>query len=117
MKRYDQVRRASILELFSLVILRSPVDTGRFRGNWQTTIGQAATGSIPREDKSGGEAIADILANVGTMLDVVWMVNNLPYADALERGWSAQAPQGMFQRSTIQWADIVTAKTREFGGQ
>lgn len=116
MERYDQVRRASILELFSLVIQRSPVDTGRFRGNWQTTLNNGASGTLAREDKGGTEATAEILANMGTMLDVVYMTNNLAYSDALERGYSAQAPNGMVGRSIIQWKDIVSAKVRAFGG-
>ena len=31
--KVDKVRRASVLELFKLVIMATPVDTGRLRGN------------------------------------------------------------------------------------
>lgn len=109
----DQVRRASILELFKLVIMSTPVDTGRLRGNWQTTINSPASAALDRLDPNGGIALAEVLANMGGLLDVVYFSNNLPYAERIEyEGWSAQAPEGMVRRHVAMWGRIVEAKAR-----
>lgn len=113
MKYVDQVRRASILELFKLVIMATPVDTGRLRGNWQTTINSPAMSELERLDPNGGIALAEVLANMGGLLDVVYFSNNLPYAERIEyEGWSAQAPEGMVRRHIAMWGRIVEAKAR-----
>lgn len=109
----DQVRRASILELFRLVIMSTPVDTGRLRGNWQTTINAPAVAELDRLDPNGGIALAEVLANMGGLLDVVYFSNNLPYAERIEYdGYSAQAPEGMVRRHVAMWGRIVEAKAR-----
>lgn len=111
----DRVRRASVLELFQLVILGTPVDTGRLRGNWQTTINSPAEASIDRLDKGGGAAIAEAVANLGGLVDVVWFVNNLPYAESIEYGSSRQAPEGMVRKHVAQWKRIVESKAKAYG--
>lgn len=112
--RLDRVRRGSILELFTLVIDATPVDTGRARGNWQTTVGQPAQGVVDRRGSS--VAIAEVVANLGSLSDVVFMVNNLPYIERLEYdGWSAQAPAGMMRRNIVRWPQIVEARAKAEG--
>lgn len=111
----DKVRRASILELFSAVILGTPVDTGRLRGNWQTTINSPAQGVRDTLDKSGSEAIHGVVANLGGIQDAVWFVNNLPYAEAIEMGYSKQAPAGMVRKNVAAWERIVAAKAQAYG--
>jgi hypothetical protein len=112
----DTVVRQASLSVLSSVVKRSPVDTGRFRGNWQTTIDAPASGDVSLLDKSGA---ASISAGVGALTNVkagetVWIVNNLPYAQRLENGYSDQAPAGMvrvtvteFQRYVAQAASQV----------
>lgn len=113
----DKVRRASVLELFKLVIFATPVDTGRLRGNWQTTINSPASAAIGRSDPGGGAAMAEAVANLGSLTDVVWFTNNLPYAERIEYdGWSRQAPEGMVRRHLASWQRIVAAKAKAFGG-
>lgn len=115
--RIDKVRRASVLELFKLVIFATPIDTGRLRGNWQTTINSPATASIGRLDTSGAAAMAEAVANLGSLADVVWFTNNLPYAERIEYdGWSKQAPEGMVRKHVASWKRIVEAKARAFSG-
>lgn len=114
--RVDQVRRASALELFSLVIDATPVDTGRLRGNWQVSINSPVTSETSRLDKSGGLAKAEALANLGSLVDIVYMTNNLPYVEAIEfDGHSAQAPSGMFRLSVMRWEEIVKKKAQAYG--
>ncbi len=114
--KVDKVRRASVLELFKLVIMATPVDTGRLRGNWQTTINSPAGAAITRDDPSGAAALAEAMANLGSLADVVWFSNNLPYAERIEyEGWSRQAPEGMVRRHIAQWQRIVSAKAQALG--
>ncbi|UYA98770.1 hypothetical protein P9A53_gp26 [Xanthomonas phage vB_Xar_IVIA-DoCa6] len=113
--KVDKVRRASVLELFKLVIFSTPVDTGRLRGNWQTTINSPASAAIDRLDMGGGAAMAEAVANLGSLTDVIWFTNNLPYAERIEYdGWSKQAPEGMVRRHLASWKRIVAAKARAF---
>ena len=114
--KVDKVRRASVLELLKLVIMATPVDKGRLRGNWQTTINSPAGAATTRDDPSGAAALAEAMANLGSLADVVWFTNNLPYAERIEyEGWSRQAPEGMVRRHIAQWQRIVSAKAQALG--
>jgi len=85
------------LELFSRVILKTPVDKGRARANWQVAIGGAPNGTLELEDKSGTATISAVTASAAGLRagDVIFLVNNLPYIQRLEDGYSGQAPAGM----------------------
>jgi hypothetical protein len=83
-KEVDQVIRATKIALFNGVIRDTRVDTGRLRGNWQTTTGSPAPSEIARLDPSGSAAQADVKATVGS--DTVdFLTNNLPYAEVWEQ--------------------------------
>lgn len=115
-EKVDRVRRASVLELFKLIIYSTPVETGRLRGNWQTTINSVAQSQLERVDPNGGLALAEVMANMGGLLDVVWFSNNLPYAERIEYdGWSYKEPEGMVRKHLVQWQRIVAAKARALG--
>lgn len=84
-------------EALRRVIQKSPVDTGRFKGNWN--VGLGATDGVTTEitDPSGAAALASGLGKIqnasrGTSVHVS---NSLPYAQKLEEGYSKQAPTGM----------------------
>ena len=59
---HDKIARTAALELFSSVIRSTPVDTGRARGNWQTSVGQPTPNEIDRDDKSGAQALTEVQA-------------------------------------------------------
>lgn len=85
------------MEGLSRMVLRSPVDTGRFRGNWTVSIGGPDRSASHPEDKNGGATITRGTAPIAALTEpkVVWMLNSLPYANRLENGWSKQAPAGV----------------------
>lgn len=113
MDNADKIRRASALELFQLIIFDTPVDTGRLRGNWQTTINRGANGSIDRLDVNGDTAVLEAMANLGGMLDTVFFVNNLPYAEKIELdGGINERGKGMVRKHIAMWNRIVEAKAR-----
>lgn len=78
----DELARAVKIEIFSGVIRDTRVDTGRLRGNWQTTTGSPAPSQLDRADPTGASAIADAQ---GVKADTVdYLTNNLPYAEVWE---------------------------------
>jgi hypothetical protein len=90
--------RKITLELDQAVVLATPVDTGRARGNWYPSINAPSTAvDFGASDKSGSQAISAAQGVIASMRlgDTVWLTNNLPYILPLENGHSKQAPQGM----------------------
>jgi len=100
------------LELLRRVVMKTPVDTGRARGNWTLTLGVAddftdlgkfETYSEERKDRGGGATISKGVQELeGEKLTgaKVTIFNNVPYIKALEHGHSrAQAPKGMLALS------------------
>ncbi|MFY0682614.1 MAG: HK97 gp10 family phage protein [Thalassovita sp.] len=107
--KMDLAVRKIALELFSRVILRSPVDKGRFRANWQVAVGSIPSGILELEDKSGTATVSKAdAASAGLKAgDVIYLVNNLPYAQLLEDGSSKQAPAGMVGLSVQEFQQIA----------
>ncbi|MCO1337103.1 hypothetical protein MO867_22525, partial [Microbulbifer sp. OS29] len=103
----DRLYRATNIELFNSVIRDTPVDTGRARGNWQTTTGDLAQSSSLRLDRSGAEAQAEVIQKVGGLDKVNYLTNNLPYIQPLEYGHSKQAPAGMVRRNVLRIKSII----------
>ena len=48
----EMVARKVMLDLFSRVIMKSPVDTGRFRANWNVAIGSPDLSTTEATDDS-----------------------------------------------------------------
>ena len=111
LKKMDLAVRKVALELFSKVILRSPVDTGRFRGNWQVSVGSIPSGTLELDDKSGTATVSKAAAAAAGVKagDIIYLANNLPYAMRLEEGYSDQAPGGMVALTAQEFKSIVDA--------
>lgn len=108
-KNPETVARQVSFKLFSAVIKASPVDTGRFRMNWQTAGAVAPSGVIDGTDKGGAAAIGDAASYIFAASD--WneftLTNNLPYAERLEYGWSNQAPQGFVRVNIARFNSLL----------
>lgn len=118
-----KVVRVSIIEIGTRVVMRSPVGDasywshpapagyvgGRFRGNWQYGF-NAIPGSVDtgRIDASGGSTLAGITTGVlsNPAAGITYIVNNLPYAERIENGWSRQAPQGIVSAVELEFPEI-----------
>jgi len=87
------------LQAIKKVDMRSPVDKGRFRANWTLSIGGMDAGTSEAIDPSGaatvGKNMAALAAYPDAKFPVIYLQNNLPYAEPLENGHSMQAPAGM----------------------
>lgn len=106
--------KGTLFSLAARVIKESPVDTGRFRGNWQASLNtpnKSTTGSL---DRSGGGAINEVAAVVNNLQlgQVFWLTNNLPYARRLEYGYSKQAPNG-FLRINVQRVQFALNQAKQ----
>jgi hypothetical protein len=100
-----EAARAIKISLFSGVIADTRVDTGRLRGNWQTSTGSPRRNEIERLDPSGTAATAEVSANVKA--DTVdYITNNLPYAAVWNRN------DGIIDRNLARITRIVEEATR-----
>lgn len=108
----DQVIHRIALEVFSKIVQRTPVDTGRARSNWIMTEGEPS-GAIPHgENVTFTASQASLMASINRIsqvtpgVKVIFVTNNLPYIITLEEGgygdgpktvggYSIQAPAGM----------------------
>jgi hypothetical protein len=54
----DAVAKKVIIDVFSSVVEKSPVDKGTFRGNWQLGFGEVDANIQSPDDKSGSATIA-----------------------------------------------------------
>lgn len=90
--------RVIALAMLNEIVLRSPVDTGRFRGNNIVSVGAPVYASSESFDPSGSETIQRGLSAMSGLepYTQVYIQNNLPYATALEDGHSKQAPGGVY---------------------
>jgi len=101
------------IDLDTAVVLGTPVDEGRARGNWFPSLNSPSNAVDEKSlDKSGSGAIAAAtsMAMSADLGDTVWLTNNLPYILPLENGHSQmQAPEGM--------VDInLNAAAEKYGG-
>jgi len=92
---HDAVVRKVVFDLSTKVIKASPVDTGRFRANWQYGYGVKPEGTLDAVDLSsdGSSTRDDIAGQVTKGAGVHYLVNNLPYAEVLEYGYYPDPPK------------------------
>lgn len=119
----DLVVRAITMKIDNKLVQRSPVGDakywkykpppgytgGRFRANWQLSIGSPTAGVRDLIDKDGSATIAAHGSVISTAKagDVIYLVNNLPYARRIEEGWSRQAPVGVVAITVVEFRTIV----------
>lgn len=84
--------RKVALEALGRVVRKTPVDTGRARSGWQTTVGQEPDSEVGLPDPVASGAA--VLGNLQPF-ETVYLSNNVPYIGFLENGSSQQAPNGM----------------------
>lgn len=110
-QKYDEVVQSSLIDIASKVILRTPVDTGRARGNWQVSLNNPKENPAISVDKNGGKTIRKAVQETQNAPgNIWWLTNNLPYIQKLESGThSKQAPAGMV-RVTLEEFEAALKK-------
>lgn len=109
--RVDEVVQKATYDIFRTVILKSPVDTGRFRGNWITSAdgyGQITVDDLDAIGSMTTKKMSEIVFKTKAG-GVVYMVNNLPYAQRLEYGYSQQAPSGMVRTTITSYQEFINS--------
>ncbi len=105
-KKLLTLKQKLALEALRRLVLRTPAATGHARANWQVTIGTPTAGVIAGGDPSGAATIADGSGKILAVVEPfgqIWISNNVPYIETLEKGSSSQAPNGMV---AVTFADI-----------
>ena len=103
-----EVRKTYAFALYSSIVKKTPVDTGRARGNWNITVGHDNTTASTRTTPQF-KSVTDVPKVEGD--ETIYISNNLPYITKLEyggfpnppkkgngktvNGYSKQAPEGM----------------------
>lgn len=124
-------QRVATLEVFRGVVQKSPVGNpslwkspappgyigGHFRANWSVSAGTPVTAErqgleksprgAPPSARQQREAEAAIAR--AQPYSIMYVQNPVPYAEALERGWSTQAPGGVVALTLAE----VRARLRE----
>ena len=112
----DVIVRKVTIDMTVALTRMSPVDTGRFRGNWMLGVGSPDTSTIDAVDKDGSTTIARITAAFADAQagGVLYVTNSLPYARRLEYGWSQQAPSppGIVRLTVQRYTDYIAAAVR-----
>lgn len=104
-----------ILEVLRRIVLRTPVDTGRARGNWQVEIGSAASGTLEVTGSTGEMASFAINSGAAKLslipaFSLVHITNNLEYISYLEYDKrSPQFPEGMVEITLTEMANWVSS--------
>ena len=118
----DDVIAGTCLDLSRRIILRTPVDSGQARWNWQASLGSPESGILSGDDKSGSNAINKVASvTVNASGNIFYLTNNMPYINKLEfggypspspsgktsGGYSTQSPEGMVRVTIREFNQIV----------
>jgi hypothetical protein len=92
-----KLQKRIAVDLLRRIVFRTPVDTGRARGNWQVARGGGSDSPLEKFDKSGGATFAAGASAIGSTKEfsLITIFNNVNYINILEGGSSSQFPSGM----------------------
>ena len=83
-----------VMDTVQSLVASSPVDTGAYRSSHIVSIDSVDMGLRgPEANANQDAAIQAVKIKLGNL---IYIQNNLPYAERLENGWSDQAPQGIY---------------------
>lgn len=108
-QKIDDALQTIVLKLGETVVTLSPVDTGRFKGNWQLSIDSTTSASLLRQDPDGYATLADMAKKVNSFTagQIAYLQNHVLYGHDLEYGSSKQAPDGVVRITAMRFHRIV----------
>lgn len=112
----EKVVRAVALDVTYSVVDMSPVDTGRFKNNWNVNVSSIDRMTRDTTDASGAasKARADSALISFTIGQNIYISNSLPYAQRLEDGYSKiQAPSGMVKVTLTKYQSFIKNAVRK----
>lgn len=118
-EKLTKVKRMSAFDLFSSIVIQTPVLEGVLRNNWYANLGSGSTATTTASSSSAATVTSRIQQELtGTdLVKDIYFTNNLPYAYRIEfDGHSAKAPDGMVRINCLRWDTIVRNNARLVGG-
>lgn len=128
-KNLSKTIRSSVSQVFGAIIKETPVGNqsewenpkvknyvgGRLRNNWNTNLNSINESANRPPDSSGSGSDGDLLTAMGRYKngDTIYLSNSLPYAQAVEEGWSKQRPHGMVKVNLKRWKRAMAANARK----
>lgn len=121
-KNSDALVRDVALAVTKELVQSTPVKTGRARSNWRTLLYKPTNvlfwppNNIPGEGKpespeAGAQrSIDEAQETVGAFTGgrrSIWIINNVPYIQALNAGSSPQAPPGFIEAATFRARETI----------
>lgn len=118
--KLDKAFRSVCLEAYTIFTLKTPVDTGAMKASWRIGVGSPdlsfeLPGPGPNTVSVGLASSKAQVAVAGARFgDTVFITNNVPYAQEIERGKSSQAPAGVLSTGVVE---LVSKIDRVIGGK
>lgn len=105
-KKVEEVAKETATEIVQTLSNKSPIDTRRFKSNWNTSFNVVDTSTNEIFDSgSVGRAVSSLaMYEIG---DKIFMTNSLHYAIKLEYGGSQQAPFGVSRVTAVEYPQIL----------
>ena len=88
-----KLQKSIAIEILNRIVLLTPVDEGRARGNWLVSLGYPDSSEQDIYDESGRGTIVHGTGIIKGVKDLgyIYIQNNLPYIEFLNDGGSSQA--------------------------
>lgn len=111
-KAYAAKRERMVLELFSMIVLATPVAYGEARGGWRISVGGPVSEPDGAIDPDGTATIMEALAAIrgAPPFSDLWISNPVEHVPFLENGWSKQAPYGMVKVALPAWKSMYAGE-------
>ena len=116
-----EVVKEIVKDVGRTLVYSTPVDTGRARANWQGAVGSLPTGILyyphPLAPVSPVDGAAEALTSIDNAASAyrgtgyVAIVNNVPYIEALNNGYSHQAPAGFVELAVVVGINALNGKS------
>ena len=107
-------------DLSNSIIMDSPVDSGRLRGNFQPDINSIQNDVLEIDDKSGSVTVAKVATTTNKLKlgQYFTLTNNLDYAIHLEFGtakfgFSPKSPKGFIGINVMRFQTFVNQANKE----
>jgi len=116
----ETVIRKACIDLYKMIVERTPIDTGRAKASWSLGIDRGED-KAENEGYSFNEINSIIQDNVSEFKftvhdDHVTIYNNLEYIENLENGTSKQAPSGMVSISLTEFTAFFNKALQKLEG-
>lgn len=100
--KIKKVRVNYAFALYSAIVKKTPVDTGRARANWNISVGSVDDSTTEETKKTGLKHEISEINPSGD--ESIFISNNLPYITTLEYGgYPSPVKKGTYDKKTKTW--------------